>query len=338
MNYYQVLLVSFLFSFLLTPIMRLIAKRFNVLDYPSSPIKTHKMPTPYLGGVAIFVSFCLTLVLLRFTTSFPTGTLRTLRGILSGGFIIFILGLFDDIFPQFFGYKKKLLIQAFAFILPIVYGINIKFVQPYWFAIFLTILWGLLVTNAFNIIDVIDGLASSICVVAALAFFFIGLVGEEIYVNFAAVALAGACLGFLPFNLSNRYKIFMGDAGSLSIGFITAILSMGTSYTELNEIALLAPIFILGVPIFDTIFVSYHRIKGGGVPFLGSKDHFALRLEKFGLNRGHILMLSCGVSIGLSLIAFLITRIKLLPALFLIFVTFLIIGIFSLKLSKIRVE
>ena len=271
MSYLAVFVVAFLISCLLTPLMRKIAQRFGVLDRPTSEIKTHKFPVPYLGGAAIFISFIVTLLLLRFTTDFPTGTLRALRGIVYGSSIVFLLGLLDDIFPEIFRYRWKFLIQALAFICPVVYGISIRFIQPVWFAIIVTLIWGVLIINAFNIIDVIDGLSSGVCVISCIAFFVIGLLGEEIYVNYASLILAGSCIGFLPYNLSKREKIFMGDAGSLSIGFIIATISMGTSYTKFNEIALLAPVFILGVPIFDTLFVSYHRLKSGGIPFVGSR-------------------------------------------------------------------
>jgi UDP-N-acetylmuramyl pentapeptide phosphotransferase/UDP-N-acetylglucosamine-1-phosphate transferase len=105
------------------------------------------------------------------------------------------------------------------------------------------------------------------------------------YVNFCSIALAVAILGFLPFNMSKSKKIFMGDAGSLFVGFVMANLAMGTSYSSINNFGIFAPLFILAIPIYETILVSVCRIRKGKLPFLGSKDHYALRLEKMGFSR-----------------------------------------------------
>jgi UDP-GlcNAc:undecaprenyl-phosphate GlcNAc-1-phosphate transferase len=318
--------------------MRRLALKLNLLDVPLSDVKTHKTPTPYLGGIAVFIAFTLTLVALRFTTHFPTGTLRALRGILAGGGIMLLLGLLDDVLPKTFGYRSKFIVQAIAGVILIFYGVKIKFIHPEWFGIFITLLWCLAIINSFNIIDIMDGLCAGICFIASLALFFIGLIGEEIYVNFASIVLAGACLGFLPFNLSKKYKIFLGDAGSLSIGFIVAACSMGTSYTKFNQIGLLAPLLILGVPLFDTIFVSYQRIKKGRSPFLGSKDHFALRLGKIGLSKSKVLLLSYLACFILSFLAFLVTRVKLEMAILVLIITILISYYIALKIGKIEIE
>src|SRR5262249_18518315 len=160
-----------------------------------------------------------------------------------------------------------------------------KFVSPSWFADLLSMFWIVGIINAFNIIDIMDGLASGIGMIASLGFLFISLPSEEIYVNFTSAALAGALLGFIPFNLSKRWKIFMGDTGSLLVGFVLAALSLGTSYTRINNVGVFSPLLILGLPIYDTILVSYLRYMRGMSPFRGSRDHFALRLETFGFFR-----------------------------------------------------
>src|SRR2546421_12575391 len=109
---------------------------------------------------------------------------------------------------------------------------RIQFISPHWLGGALTMLWVVGVMNAVNIIDIMDGLASGIGVIASLGFLFISLPSEEIFVNFTAAALAGALLGFIPYNLSGRWKIFMGDTGSLLTGFVLAALSLGTAYTR----------------------------------------------------------------------------------------------------------
>jgi len=339
MYYLICFILTFVISLILTPIMRTIALKLNILDIPHSNIKTHKIPTPYLGGVSIAISFWVGLTFIRILTSFPTGTLRSLRGIFLGSLIIFILGLIDDIKKDGLNFRLKFFVQISAAILIIFYGIKIEFIKPEWFGLIITTIWIVGITNSLNIIDIMDGLSSGIAIIASLGFFFIGLPSEEkIYVNFASIALAGSCLGFLPYNLSQKFKIFMGDTGSLLIGFILSSISLGTRYTDVNNIGLFAPILILAIPIYDTFLVIYFRWKKGISPFLGSKDHFALRLEKMGYSRKKILVLTYICGIILSVISFLVTITKFYYALTLFILTFLIALFFAFKLGEIEVE
>lgn len=293
----------------LTPLFRRIAIAFNIIDHPHSEIKTHRVPTPYLGGTAIWSGWIISLFLIRLFTHFPTGTLRSLRGIIFGSGIIVLLGLVDDIVPKGLGFKIKFLVQTLAAVVVVMFGVQIHFISPSFVAIAFTILWIVGITNAFNIIDIMDGLSCGTAVIAALGFLFIALPTEMIYVNFCAAALAGACLGFLPFNFSKRLKIFMGDTGSLTIGFILASLSVGTSYTKENYLGLFAPLLIVAIPLYDTMLVMVLRWKKGQSPFLGSKDHFALRLEKKGLTRPQVIMVTYAAGLVLAGGAFAVTRV-----------------------------
>lgn len=338
MTYFLVFFIALILSVLFTPLMRSFALRYQIFDHPVSEVKTHKVPTPYLGGFAIFLSFLITLILVRFFTHFPTGTLRALRGIFLGSLVIVALGLIDDLKNNGINYKLKFAVEILVALILIHYDIRIKFISPKYFADLLTILWVIGIINAINIIDIMDGLATGTSVIAAFAFFFIALLGEEIYVNFAGIALAGACIGFLPYNISQKYKIFMGDTGSLFLGFLLAALSLGTYYTRISEIALYAPVIILAIPIYDTLFVMYMRIRQGKSPFLGSKDHFALRLESMGMSRIKILIFACSISLGLSFLAWLVTQVKLLFGIVIYLTIFLSFIIFSLKIRKVKMD
>jgi len=338
MAYLTVFFSGLILSFLLTPVMRFLALRYSIFDHPSSEVKTHRTPTPYLGGLAIFFAFMITLVLVRFFTNFPTGTLRALRGIVFGSILIVLLGLADDLKLNGLNYKTKFFVQILISFLLIWFDIRIKFISPSYLAYFLTIFWVVGIINALNIIDIMDGLAGGIAAIASLSFFFIALLGEEIYVNYASIALTGACLGFLPYNLSQKYKIFMGDAGSLFLGFLLAAFSLGTYYTRISEIALYAPVIILAIPIYDTLFVMYMRIRQGRSPFLGSKDHFALRLEAWGLSRKKTVLLAYLLSLFLALFAWLVTRVKTIFALLIYIFVLLFFFIFSFYIRKVKVR
>jgi UDP-GlcNAc:undecaprenyl-phosphate GlcNAc-1-phosphate transferase len=310
------LLISFLcagaVSFFMTPLVRLLSVRLGILDSPSSAVKTHKEPTPVFGGVAIYLGFMAAMFLLRMTTNFPTGTLYNLRALVLGGSLIFALGLIDDLKrPEGVDYKPKFLVQILAAGLLIVFGLRIRFLQPAYVAYAVTGVWVVGVTNAFNIVDIMDGLSSSQAAVAALGFLMISLPSEELYVNFASAALAGAALGFLPWNMSKKRKIFMGDSGSLLIGFLLAGISLGTRYSEVNDAGVFAPLLILFVPAFDTLFVSLLRLNQGKSPFLGSRDHFALRLEKMGFSREKVVLIAAAAAACMGFCAFLVTQLPL---------------------------
>ncbi|MDR2427093.1 MAG: undecaprenyl/decaprenyl-phosphate alpha-N-acetylglucosaminyl 1-phosphate transferase [Endomicrobium sp.] len=330
---------AFLISLLVMPLCRFLAIKFNIMDSPISAVKTHTISIPYMGGVAIFLGCILSLLIIRAVTSFPDGTLRSLRGIIYGSVMVMLLGFVDDAKFKGLGFKSKLIVQFLAAAI-VVFGfdIRINFFPSYLLSCIISIFWIVGITNAFNIIDIMDGLSSGIAIIAAFAFLFISLPTEMIYVNFCAAALAGSVLGFIPYNFSKSKKIFMGDTGSLFIGFVLASLAMGTSYTAMNEVGLFAPLLILAVPIYETGLVSLFRMHKGKSPFLGSKDHYALRLEKMGLSRKQILIMTYAACIILAFCAFLFTKLPLSYAIMLLFLVLICLWVITVKLASVKVE
>ncbi|OGR76523.1 MAG: hypothetical protein A2X32_12145 [Elusimicrobia bacterium GWC2_64_44] len=324
-------------SLALTPLLRALALRFGHLDKPTH-IKTHKIPTPLLGGAAVFLAFAASLVVMRLVTSFPTGTLRDLRVLLFGGAVMFALGLIDDFRkPNGLGVRVKFVVQFAVAIFTVYYGIRLHFIHPDYLNFVLSVIWIVGVSNAFNIVDIMDGLSAGQAALAAFGFLLIALPSESIYVNFAAAALAGAAAGFLPYNFSKKFKIFMGDSGSLVCGYLLAVLALGTRYTDVNPLGVYAPLFILAVPIYDTFFVSFMRLRRGLSPFVGSKDHFALRLEKLGLSRRRIVGLASITTLGLSVFAWLVTQVTLPWGLVIIVFLLAEFLLFSLAIAKIKI-
>jgi UDP-GlcNAc:undecaprenyl-phosphate GlcNAc-1-phosphate transferase len=331
--------MALLISVVATLTCRVVAIKLNIFDTPTSDIKTHKISTPYLGGVAVAAGWIISLLFIRGVTNFPTMTLRNLRAVICGALMLLGLGLIDDIKFKGLGFKLKLVIQFLAaYIVVFLFDIRINFIPLYWISCFISIIWIIGITNAFNIIDIMDGLSSGIALIASLAFLFISLPTKMIYVNFCAVALAGAILGFLPFNLSKSKKIFMGDAGSLFIGFVMASLSVGTSYTFVSEIGLFVPLLILAIPIYETVLVSFFRIKKSKLPFLGSKDHYALRLEKMGFSRKKILLATYTACIIFSLCAYLFTKLSIVYAMLLFISVIICMWVISIKLASVRMD
>ena len=274
----------------LTPLMREAALRFGIVDQPDGKLKHQRGPVPYLGGLAIYLSF---LLALSFTVSFS----KTVLAILLGGSILVIVGLLDDLGQL--GPWTKLAGQFIAVLVLINSGVFIKLVfLPVWIALPLSVLWLLATTNAFNLIDIMDGLTAGTAVIACVVLFVIAELGGTGGAPLL-LALAGACLGFLRYNFEPA-KIYMGDTGSMFLGFLLGALAMNNAYTRHNTLAAVAPALILGVPLFDMVFVMYVRRRRGLPVMLGSPDHVALRLRKWRLSTRQTVLLSYAVTVLLG--------------------------------------
>lgn len=289
------------------PLLRRILPKF-LLDVPGG-LKKHTHATPLLGGCAIFLGVISSLVLLRFITNFPTGTLHSLRGILGAGTLIFILGLADDLRkPKGLPVSARLFVQATAAVLLIYYGVYIQIFSIPWLNYAVTFGWLVGLTNAFNLLDIMDGLCVSQAFWCATGLLLIALPGECWYVNFAAVALLSACLSFWPYNHCKN-KIFLGDSGATFLGFMIAALSMGTQYSQQNPYGYVAALFIVAVPILDTTFVTLARLLQGKNPLKGSPDHLALRLKnKWPISNRLIVLLFCLAACASNLLAYFATQ------------------------------
>jgi UDP-GlcNAc:undecaprenyl-phosphate GlcNAc-1-phosphate transferase len=260
-----------------TPLTIHVATIFRIQDAPDGRLKKHERATPYLGGLAVATGFVIAFSLLSTSESIGQRAL----GILAGGFMMLLLGLYDDLINLKPLVKFLGQILAAAVLYKAGVAIELRMLAP-WGNLVLTMLWVTGITNAFNIIDVMDGLASGVACIAALFLFVIAsAVGDAPDVPFMAIVLAGSLVGFLRFNFTPA-RIFLGDTGSLFIGFMMGALSMLVSYSHHNPLAALSPLVLLAVPIFDTAFVALHRARQGIPFFRGSPDHFVLRLANSG--------------------------------------------------------
>ena len=291
------------------PLLRRLLGRL-MTDTPGG-LKTHGCATPMVGGCAIFLGTLVSLLLIRLITNFPTGTLHSLRGMLGAGTLIFALGLLDDLRkPRGLSVWLRLLVQATAAALLIYYGVYVQVFPHLWLNYLITFLWLVGLTNAFNLLDISDGLCVSQAVICAGGLVFIALPGELWYVNFAALALLGAGLAFWPFN-HRKPKIFLGDSGSTFLGFMIAAISMGTQYTHQNPYGYAAPLFIAAVPLLDTTYVSLARILQGKNPLRGSEDHLALQLKRSGrFSTWDVMGIFALAAVGFNLLALLVTQVS----------------------------
>jgi UDP-GlcNAc:undecaprenyl-phosphate/decaprenyl-phosphate GlcNAc-1-phosphate transferase len=279
-----------------TPLMRRAAIKFGIVDEPDGRLKNQAEPVPYLGGLAVFLAFLITLaVVFEFS--------HAVLGILLSGTLMLLVGLIDDL--GVLSPLEKLAGQTVAVAVLIKAGLFIKlvFIPPV-AAFVLSALWLITVTNAFNIMDIMDGLASGVAVIAAVFLAGIAVRNGEPMVAVMAASLAGSLVGFLRYNAPPA-RIYLGDSGSLFVGLTLSALAMNGGYTTKNSLAMLTPVIILGVPLFDLAFVSLVRLEKGLSPFRGSPDHVALRLKRAGQSVARTVrtIYLAGLLLGLSGIA-----------------------------------
>jgi UDP-GlcNAc:undecaprenyl-phosphate GlcNAc-1-phosphate transferase len=260
----------------------LLAKRFaprlGMVDHPAER-KDHKHPTPLLGGLAIYVAVIAAVLLLP-----NRKELVELAGILVGGSLISFCGLWDDRWGL--NPYLKLAVQLVATALLIASGVQVQLPVPLWANLLLTALWVVGITNGFNLLDNMDGLAGGVGVVAAAYFLLMAAMNGQYLVGSLAAGLLGACLGFLLFNF-NPARVFMGDSGSLFLGFMMAVVGIKLRFpANTNWVTWMVPILVLGVPIFDTTLVVVSRLRRGKNPLTTpGKDHLSHRLLLLGWTR-----------------------------------------------------
>ncbi|MCX5867411.1 MAG: MraY family glycosyltransferase [Proteobacteria bacterium] len=302
-------LLGFAFSYYLTPRFMDLASRFGLVDRPDGRLKHQEEPVPYLGGLAVFLAFLLTLAI---TYEFSP----EVTGILLAGTVIVILGLLDD-----FGALSpglKFLGQVVATAVLIKSGIYIKLTfVPVYLAIPLTFLWMIAIINAFNIIDIMDGLSPGTALIASLTLFAVALLNDRLPVAIMTLALAGSLAGFLPYNF-HPARVYLGDTGSMFLGLMLGSLGLEGSYTNGSLLGALAPLVILGIPIFDTALVMWVRWRKGLSPFLGSPDHYSLVLKRAGFSVRKIVLVTYLVGIVLGGLGLLLMRVNFHTALVII--------------------
>jgi UDP-GlcNAc:undecaprenyl-phosphate GlcNAc-1-phosphate transferase len=276
-------IVALVVSLYFTPIIRRGAIKYGVVDAPDENLKRHAEPIAYLGGISIYLSF---LFALAFTHDFT----QDLVALLLGSSIVVMLGLFDDL--KVLTPPVKLAGQIVAALILVKAGIMVQldFLPPA-VNLVLTVFWLVGITNAINLIDVSDGLAAGVASIAGIFLYIISLWNNQIMFATVTLALVGATLGFLAYNRPPA-KIFMGDAGSMLLGFLLGAIAMKGRYTVVHPLAALAPVVILGVPIFDTLFVMGARAVRGLPLMHGSPDHFAVRLRNYGVRPGIIALMA----------------------------------------------
>lgn len=309
-NVAESFILTTIVSYVITPVIRSIAFKLDYLDHPKTN-KVHAHPTALLGGVAIYVAFVVGIISeVGFTID------AKLISILIGSTFLLAVGLVDDkmgMMPE-----VKLLGQFLAAMIVIKSGVRMEFVGNYYLSVIVTYIWIVGITNSFNLLDNMNGLSAGIAVIAAVFFGIVMCAGGHLSVAVASFALAGAGLGFLQHNFP-KAKIFMGDTGSLVLGFVLASLAvMGSWGTKFLTTSLAMPLLILAYPIFDTTLVTVMRLIEKRSIFQGGRDHSSHRLALLGFKKKRAVLVIYSICAGLGLAALLMQKLPLREAVILI--------------------
>lgn len=286
-----------------TPVIKKLAPVIGAVDIPKDERRMHDKPMPLCGGIAIFLGFSV--------SSFIFADLSSeFWGIWLGALFIIIIGILDDIFSL--NAYIKLAGQIVGAAIPTIFGLNIEYINIFGnqihlgvIGIPLTIIWIVALTNAFNLIDGLDGLSCGVSSVCSVAFFSVGIISQNSSLMLISAVLFGSTLGFLPYNF-NPAKIFMGDTGAMFLGYIFASAAVLGVYQTPTNISMAVPFIICGLPIFDTSFAFIRRIISGKSPFSADRGHLHHKLIDRGLTQKQTVLFLYTVSILLSIFAIII--------------------------------
>jgi UDP-GlcNAc:undecaprenyl-phosphate GlcNAc-1-phosphate transferase len=336
--YLAAFIITLILSLAITPLIIKLAHKLNFVDRPGErKINTKIIATA--GGTAIYLAF---MIPLRFFL--PAN--QTITGIMLGGSFMLLLGLLDDKFE--ISAPIKFIGQIIGALILIYFGVKINFItNPFGGFIYLgvyavpfTVFWIVSIINTINLIDGLDGLAAGVSIIAVLTLFAVALQENQVVAPMLAVLLAGSCLGFLKYNF-NPARVFMGDTGSMFIGYIIAAVSITGALKSAAAVTIFVPMLALAVPILDTTFAIIRRIFNDRP--IGEADHGHIhhRLLAIGMNQRQAVISVYVISAFLGTIAFIINGIKFDHAL-IIFVSVILVivygakklGIFSVELPQ----
>ena len=348
-----VLAVSFVLAAVLVPVAGAIARRFDILDHPG-PRKIHLRPTPRVGGIAVWAAFTIVVVtgyfgfpvlarlsLVQEHLPGPVAVLREsyrvegkLLAVVLGGAVAFVVGLLDDVLGRRFGPTGKLAGQALATLVLLSGGVRTDFLLYEPFNVAVTLVWVIGITNAFNLLDNMDGLCTGVALVASFVLLLNAWLLGEFFINLVLLALVGSLLGFLVFNWYPA-SIFLGDCGSLFIGFTLAALTLLERYVSRapsTYFPVLMPVLVLALPILDTTTVVFIRLREHRPIYVGDSRHLSHRLVSLGMSRRlavltiYVLALGIGLgSVALPHASLVVSVILLLQALVVIAVVLILL-------------
>jgi UDP-GlcNAc:undecaprenyl-phosphate GlcNAc-1-phosphate transferase len=327
------LIICFFTAILLTPMIKRLAFKVGATDRPNKR-KVHQKIMPRMGGLAIFISFVIGILIIRPDASYHWP-------IIIGGIIIIITGVADDM--KEISPKVKLFGQILAALIVTVYGdLNLEFINlPFGgkiefgiLSIPITMFWIIGITNAINLIDGLDGLAAGVSSIALLSIAGMAMIMGNIYVMVIALILAASSIGFLVYNF-HPAKIFMGDTGALFLGYMISVLSL-LGFKNVTFISLIIPIIILGVPISDTFFAIIRRLVNKQPLSAPDKSHLHHCLMRAGFSHKQTVLLIYAMASVFGLTAFIFSQSTVWGSLIVILALLITIEVIVEKIGLVR--
>lgn len=345
MDFRLIILIAFaialVLAFFITPGAIKLALKIGAVDVPKDDRRMHTKPMPRFGGLGIFIGTMSAAIIAAYVLLplldplLQDGAAGKLGGIIAGGCLMYIVGVVDDL--RGLGAKTKFLLQIMCAGVVCAFDIRITFLTNHLgeghgylndvVSIFVTIVWIVGITNAVNLIDGLDGLAAGTAAIASIAIAYTAYIHGMYTVTILMVAVAGGALGFLPYNFYPA-KIFMGDSGSLFLGFMLASVSIIGPVKSATVIAVIVPFLVLGLPIFDTGFAILRRMIHGRPIMEADKGHLHHRLIAAGMGQKRSVLMLYGVSGIMGIGAILFSRDLFLESLGLFIIAAMFIYIF----------
>ena len=297
--YVWAFVIALIVTYICTPLVRTLAVKIGAIDAPDAR-KVHQVSIPRLGGLAIYIGYMVSLL-------YSVKDISSVKGWLIGSVILVAVGIWDDV--KQIGPKTKLLGQIVAALMLPIFDNAIHFISIgdhmlylEYLSIPLTVFWIVGFTNIVNLIDGLDGLAAGISLIACIAICIVTLQMGQVDLACITLALAGAACGFLRYNF-NPAKIFMGDTGSMLLGYTMAAISVMGSVKTAATVGLVVPVIVLGLPILDTLFAIVRRRINGRPVFQPDKGHLHHRLLAMGLTQKQAVLLMYAITAVLGCVS-----------------------------------
>ena len=315
MSYLALLAISVVLASALTPLVRALGRRWGLVDVPGAR-KIHTVGVPRIGGVGVTLAAVLSLAVVTALGWASAADVMGWAPALLGVVIVFGVGLRDDVKPV--RPVVKLGFQVLAAIVAVTMGVRIDHVTLFgtthplgWLGVPVTIVWIVGLTNAFNLMDGLDGLATGLAIIAAATCATVSISRGDTQGGLLLVALLGALCGFLPYNF-NPATIFLGDSGSLVVGHVLAVTAINGWQKGATALAVAVPLLIFALPISETVISVVRRTRGGGLRrvFAADQQHLHYRLVNLGLSHRKAVLLLYGVSLSFSLLALTMLRLR----------------------------
>lgn len=327
-HYLMIFITAVALVLIFTPLAIKLAPKIGAIDIPKDNRRMHTRAMPRFGGMAIYIGTVGSmLIFLPYSNS--------LMGLIAGGTLMLIVGVIDDIkgMPA----KVKLGFQVLCAIILFMFSTRISFItnpfgEGYYFlpwivSLIVTVIWVVGITNTINLIDGLDGLAAGVTFIASISIAYIAYIDSRIEICMAMLAIAGSSLGFLPYNF-NPARIFMGDGGSLFLGFMIAGLSVIGPLKSATIVATIVPVLVLGLPIFDTAFAILRRLANKRPIMEADKGHLHHRIMAVGFGQKRTVLMLYGISGVMGVAAILMSRDLFIESFFLVIIAATFIYVF----------